>query len=69
MPEEYTLRIMRELRQVESDPDHQFYLSYDEADVTSMDALILGPPCTPYAFGMFNFKFSFPPSYPSSPPE
>ena len=32
-------------------------------------ALILGPPNTPYALGMFHFDMKFPQDYPNSPPK
>ena len=36
---------------------------------TKWDALVVGPPATPYAFGFFHFTFSFPKDYPNAPPK
>eukprot|EP01089_Gocevia_fonbrunei_P006955 TRINITY_DN17969_c0_g1_i1.p1 TRINITY_DN17969_c0_g1~~TRINITY_DN17969_c0_g1_i1.p1 ORF type:complete len:118 (+),score=12.65 TRINITY_DN17969_c0_g1_i1:43-396(+) len=34
-----------------------------------IDALIVGPPDTPYAFGFFRFDMKFPATYPNAPPK
>ncbi|KAI9219801.1 ubiquitin-conjugating enzyme [Blastocladiella britannica] len=64
-----TMRIVKELRDFERNPEAQFQLSYNEDDLTVMHALITGPPETPYAYGLFNFKLVFPTGYPIEPPK
>ena len=41
----------------------------EESNIHHWHALILGPPCTPYSFGMFHFDLHFPSDYPNSPPK
>ncbi|KAJ3367051.1 hypothetical protein GGF32_000112 [Allomyces javanicus] len=70
MPQKAVLRILKELRDIERSPDSQFHLHYDEEDVTKdVLALITGSPGTPYAYGLFSFRFTFPSEYPGVCPK
>ena len=44
------------------------YYKHDETNMLLGYALIIGQKDTPYAYGNFLFKFSFPTNYPYSPP-
>ena len=41
----------------------------EEADILHWRGMILGPPHTPYALGMFHFDLKFPQDYPNSAPK
>lgn len=45
------------------------HISPDENDITHIQALIVGPPDTPYAYGFFHFDMIFPHDYPWNPPK
>ncbi len=45
------------------------YYSAKEDDMTKGYAMIVGPPGTPYAGGLFFFRFFLPPAYPFEPPK
>ena len=44
------------------------YVSFDESDITSAYAMIIGPKDTPYEHGILYFAIKFPKDYPFSPP-
>ncbi|KAI9183946.1 hypothetical protein H9P43_002998 [Blastocladiella emersonii ATCC 22665] len=69
MASKMALRILRELNDIERNPDVQFHLSYNEDDVTTVLAMITGSPDTAYAFGQFVFRFTFPSNYPTESPK
>ncbi|KAK9389348.1 ubiquitin-conjugating enzyme/RWD-like protein [Lipomyces mesembrius] len=64
-----TLRLLKELSDIQKNPDQAIYVSYKEDDITNVKALIIGPPDTPYEYGFFEFNMQFPRDYPTSPPK
>ncbi|KAK9249076.1 ubiquitin-conjugating enzyme/RWD-like protein [Lipomyces tetrasporus] len=64
-----TLRLLKELADIQKNPDQAIYVSYNEDDITNVRALIMGPPDTPYEYGFFEFNMQFPRDYPTSPPK
>jgi ubiquitin-conjugating enzyme E2 Z len=47
MSDQVTLRLQRELLEFSRSPDEQIYIKYDDQDITSIRALIIGPVNTP----------------------
>ncbi|KAK9365760.1 ubiquitin-conjugating enzyme/RWD-like protein [Lipomyces kononenkoae] len=64
-----TLRLLKELSDIQKNPDQAIYVSFDEDDITNVKALITGAPDTPYEYGYFEFNMQFPRDYPTSPPK
>jgi len=65
-------RIQKDLREVNDrkSPDSPPIFALPVGDsLDHVDALIIGPPETPYAFGFFRFDMQFPPTYPNTPPK
>eukprot|EP00966_Prymnesium_polylepis_P032968 767119-Prymnesium_polylepis.1 len=62
-------RLMREQRDVASQTIPVVWAIPDEADILHWQAMILGPPNTPYCLGMFHFDLKFPTDYPNAPPK
>lgn len=63
-----TLRITREVAEIQKGADLSLAAAFRDNDVRRVRALIIGPPGTPYEFGFFEFKVSFPSKYPTEPP-
>lgn len=63
------LRLAKELQQIKDDPDHSIYVAYNDEDVRQVNALLVGPAQTPYAYGIFSFSLQFPSEYPQQPPK
>mmetsp|Transcript_49303 Transcript_49303/g.106788 ORF Transcript_49303/g.106788 Transcript_49303/m.106788 type:complete len:320 (-) Transcript_49303:1149-2108(-) len=61
-------RLMREERDIAAQTVPVVFAQPDEADVYHWQALILGPPATPYCLGLFHFDLKFPQDYPNNPP-
>ncbi|KAJ5344709.1 hypothetical protein N7452_002713 [Penicillium brevicompactum] len=68
MGDQCTLRLIRELRQVERSDQLAFTVRYDEGNMRDIQAIILGPPGTPYELGFFEFSIKVPSDYPANPP-
>nr|XP_054933105.1 ubiquitin-conjugating enzyme E2 Z-like [Dermacentor andersoni] len=51
-----------------SQPPPGLYISPEEADITKVHALVVGPSGMPYEGGFFQFFMKFPPQYLMSPP-
>jgi ubiquitin-conjugating enzyme E2 Z len=49
--------------------DVGIYCHIDDADITDIKALIIGPPNTPYENGFYLFNIKFPTDYPFNPPK
>lgn len=64
-------RIISDKRNIEKNPLDTFgiYTSFDEEDIYSAKALIIGPSGTPYHNGYYLFSITFPENYPFSPPK
>ena len=65
-------RLLREVRDISSQQIPVVFGEPEEADILCIlhwRGMILGPPHTPYALGMFHFDLKFPQDYPNSPPK
>lgn len=62
------IRIAKEIRDISKHKDPSIFVFYRAEDITTLRAIIIGPPDTPYQFGAFEFLIQFPDDYPSSPP-
>ncbi|KAF2019027.1 UBC-like protein [Aaosphaeria arxii CBS 175.79] len=49
-------------------PNYLFPPNASDADLTSLDVLLAGPPGTPYATGVWRLHLEIPPTYPTAPP-
>ncbi|KAI8804829.1 ubiquitin-conjugating enzyme/RWD-like protein [Cladochytrium replicatum] len=64
------LRIQKELIDIQRNPDNTtFTLHYDDANIKHVHAILVGPPQTPYSFGLFDFVINFDNDYPAGPPK
>lgn len=61
-----TRRIQKELQEIMKDPISEF--SINAENITSWEAVLIGPQNSPYAKGIFNIKIDFPTDYPFKPP-
>lgn len=63
-------RLASDVREIMKNPlDNQgIFYKHSNSDMLSGNALIIGPPGTPYAYGFYFFKFKFPANYPHQPP-
>tara|TARA_Y100000768_G_scaffold277219_1_gene212649 strand:+ start:8814 stop:9500 length:687 start_codon:yes stop_codon:yes gene_type:complete len=64
----YLKRIAVDIIELEKDPLDNIFIHYDDDDITTIYALIIGPKDTPYENGFYYFTLIFPTNYPSSPP-
>lgn len=62
-------RLLREVRDISSQQIPAVFGEPEESDILHWRGMILGPPHTPYALGMFHFDLKFPQDYPNSPPK
>ena len=68
-PSSATSRLLNEARDVASQQIPVIFAIPDESDILHWNALVLGPPETPYSLGLFHFDMRFPPDYPNSAPK
>lgn len=68
LPNSGMLRIQQELHTLIRDPVPFIYVAADEADISKITTLIVGPLETPYAGGFFHLDIRIPPEYPMKPP-
>jgi ubiquitin-conjugating enzyme E2 Z len=61
-------RIRKEMVELHQNPLEGIIIDVDEADVSFVKAMIMGPKDTPYECGFFVFHIWFPNDYPSRPP-
>ena len=63
-------RLVKDVKDIMKNPltDNGIYYTHSDSDILSGQALIIGPPNTPYEFGYYLFKFNFPSDYPHRPP-
>ena len=63
-------RLISDIISIRKNPltDQGIYYEHDEDNMLTGYAMIVGPSDTPYAYGYFFFKFTFPSDYPFSPP-
>ncbi|KAG9936192.1 UBC-like protein, partial [Aureobasidium melanogenum] len=57
-----------EIKELKTGSDLSLAVAHLEQDVSNLRCLIIGPPDTPYEFGLFEFKVKVGPAYPSQPP-
>ncbi|PYH48005.1 ubiquitin-conjugating enzyme E2 [Aspergillus saccharolyticus JOP 1030-1] len=69
MANQAILRLTREIRQFQQGTDLSLAVHYEDSDIRNVNALILGPPDTPYQFGFFEFSIKFGKDYPTNPPQ
>ena len=64
-------RLVKDIKEIKKTPliNNGIYYEHSEEDILKGQALIIGPPDTPYANGYFLFKFDFPSDYPHRPPK
>lgn len=62
-------RLMQEYQTLAKQTTPSVFARPDEDDVMHWTALIVGPPNTPYARGLFHFDMRFPRDYPNTPPK
>lgn len=59
----------RDFLSILDDPMPGVFVMPDDADLTILNALIVGPADTPYEGGFFQLILRFPPNYPFDPPK
>ena len=64
----YLKRIISDIAEFVSEPIDNIHIWYDENNITSVKALIIGPKDTPYEDGFYFFSLEFPESYPFNNP-
>jgi len=65
-------RIQKDIVEVNSQQNSDnppIYAKPHEDSLEHVDALVIGPPGTPYEFGFYNFDMRFPQTYPNEPPK
>lgn len=63
-------RVARELASIQAEGvAPSVYIAARGGDLTTLDALLVGPPDTPYDGAMFYFRIKVPPEYPMKPPD
>jgi len=63
-------RLARELAHIQADGvSPTVHVAPHSGDFTTIDALIIGPPDTPYDGAMLHFRLKVPPDYPLKPPQ
>ena len=65
-------RILKELKELHESRDllkqSGIYIDYNEDDINTVRALLIGPEKTPYEKGFYLFEFIYPAKYPMQPP-
>ncbi|KAJ5698806.1 hypothetical protein N7462_000811 [Penicillium macrosclerotiorum] len=56
MADRGSLRVLRELKQLERSDQLAITVSYKERNIRDINALIIGPPGTPYAYGFYQVR-------------
>lgn len=67
--QEAVKRILSDYQEILKSNHPLIHASIDEDDVTHVQALIIGPPETPYEGGFFHFDMIYPSDYPWKPPK
>ena len=62
-------RIQKEINEINKSEDKGFNLNFNEWDLFTWDATIIGPEGTPYEHGLFSLSIDFPKDYPFKPPK
>lgn len=64
----YLKRIISDIAELVSEPVENIHIWYDENDIKTIKALIIGPKDTPYEDGFYFFTLNFPETYPFDSP-
>ncbi|XP_074648059.1 ubiquitin-conjugating enzyme E2 S-like [Tubulanus polymorphus] len=62
-------RIVKELQELTNDPPEGIKISFNDEDITDIQATIDGPAGTPYAGGHFRMKLVLGKNFPAEPPK
>jgi ubiquitin-protein ligase len=62
-------RITKELKQLLDDTPAHIYVDYDDANLTHLEVLFIGPRHSPYSRMFMRFAVDFPEQYPIKPPK
>lgn len=62
-------RITKEIKALEDDPNDHIYIDYNDANLTHIEVLFIGPRYTPYSRMFMRFQVDFPEGYPIKPPK
>ncbi|KAJ5091098.1 hypothetical protein NUU61_005968 [Penicillium alfredii] len=68
MADHCALRLIRELKQLQSSDQLAIAVHFKEENICDITALLVGPPGTPYELGFYEFAIKVPSSYPAKPP-
>lgn len=60
--------VTKELISLKTNPPEGIQLLLKEDNILDIEALIHGPPSTPYCKGIFKVSLSLPPDFPNQPP-
>lgn len=61
-------RLVKDIKNITTDPIEDIYYKHDEENILKGYALIIGPKNTPYEYGYYLFEFTFLEKYPFLPP-
>ncbi|CAE6446663.1 unnamed protein product [Rhizoctonia solani] len=61
-------KIVKEIQQLRAEPPEGIRVVPSEENMLDVTGIIAGPEGTPYANGYYHIHFSFPPTFPASPP-
>eukprot|EP00043_Microstomoeca_roanoka_P002353 m.37809 g.37809 ORF g.37809 m.37809 type:complete len:204 (+) comp11432_c1_seq1:349-960(+) len=62
-------RVTKEIAKLTKTPPEGIKVHINEADITDIQATIVGPESTPYEGGVFRVRLSLSPDFPNSPPK
>ncbi|PWN25508.1 ubiquitin-conjugating enzyme E2S [Jaminaea rosea] len=69
LPPQTTRRLVKEIRQIQSNPPDCVRIEVDEADILAIKGWVQGPPGTPFEGGFFLVTFAFTSEFPAVPPQ
>lgn len=69
LPPQTTRRLVKEIRQIQSNPPDCVRIEVDEADILAVKGWVQGPPGTPFEGGYFLVTFAFTSEFPAVPPQ
>ncbi|KAF8750134.1 Ubiquitin-conjugating enzyme E2 [Rhizoctonia solani] len=61
-------KLVKEIQQLRAEPPEGIRVVPSEENMLDITGIIAGPEGTPYAGGYYHIHFSFPPTFPASPP-
>ncbi|KAH7325515.1 ubiquitin-conjugating enzyme/RWD-like protein [Rhizoctonia solani] len=61
-------KLVKEIQQLRAEPPEGIRVVPSEENMLDVTGIVAGPEGTPFAGGYFHIHFSFPPTYPASPP-